>query len=303
MKPDQEALIELLNTNPAIVAAWFEPNIAPECIQIRVNSSNLRTTIALPEALQGMPIKLATSEPFKILITKSIRLTPQNANQACQDEPIKLGTQLQPEGAQWFGTAGSQCRWPDANGNDVFGILSNWHVMASGDERRGRGQHQPDTLHAQMAKLYDWSPIDRNGPNQIDAAIADALIDGYHTISTEIIGLGPIGPKPINATVGLNVVKSGRTTGITRAKCEAVGAAIKVGYGDFTATFVDQDIFSSFPAEFSAPGDSGSMILGDACHCPCSLLFAGNSILTVGNPIRFINDAFNLKYPFPTNGV
>ncbi|KKK51267.1 hypothetical protein LCGC14_3116650, partial [marine sediment metagenome] len=143
-----------------------------------------------------------------------------------------------------------------------------------------------------------WSGPKPDKQNLIDAAVADALMSDLHTISPNILGIGPLGPKPITATMGLAVVKSGRTTAVTSGQCIATGAAVNVQYDRFTGTLEDQDIFAANGNPFSAPGDSGSLIVDKKEHRPCSLLFAGSAQITVGNPIRHVVDAFNLTFPF-----
>lgn len=293
-------LYELLYHDSNIIAAWFDNPEKPTRLYIKVKNGTPTELNHLPASLKGLMLHVQPMPKIRTLITPVTKAMPLNVHQLCQDEPVELGCQIQPSGADWLGTAGSPCQWLNADGDPVFGILSNWHVMASGLEKRGRTQHQPTTNKSAIAKLSYWSPVTDDEPNKVDAAIADALIDGYHTISPNIMGIGPIGDHPINAHIGLDVRKSGRTTGVTQAKCVAVGAAIQVGYGEFTATFIDQDVYSALGEAFSAPGDSGSLIVGASCRCPCSLLFAGNSLLTIGNPIRHVNEAFGLIYPFPT---
>lgn len=299
MKPNAIELSALLHNNRNVVAAWFDDPDNPQVVEICYDTRNVGDQPKLPASFKGLTVHVRVMRPFAPLICPPGWPSIFNQNQACQDEPIKLGCQIQPQGANWLGTAGSPCKWLDADDNLVYGFLSNWHVMASGDERVGRTQHQPDTSKPSIATLTDWSRVVPEPQNYVDAAIANAMVDGFHTISPNIIGIGPIGDHPIRATVGLRVSKSGRTTGPTYGVCTAVGAAVRVGYGDFEATFTDQDVYSGIAGTFSAPGDSGSMILGETCKCPASLLFAGNALLTIGNPIRYVNEAMGLIYPFP----
>jgi hypothetical protein len=95
------------------------------------------------------------------------------------------------------------------------------------------------------------------------------------------------------------VSKRGRTTGLTHATCKATGAAVKVSYGSFTATFTGQAIFENPDKPFSAAGDSGSLILHTQSKMPTALLFAGNDKQTIGSPIGPIRDTFNLSFHFP----
>lgn len=292
-----EDLKELIKRNPWIIAAWFDDPIDPTELHICDAENNPRPQIEINAQLDSLPMIRHKQRPLRILIARPDQLFTHNANQRCQDEPIHCGCQIQPENANWVGTAGAPVSWKNLEGKRFWGLLSNWHVMANGDARLGRTIHQPDAGRPTMATLTDWSPISTSGHNVIDAAIADCLVDGFHTISPNVLGVGRLDDHVEDARPGLQVKKAGRTTGLTEAECTAVGAVVRVSYGDFTATFMDQDVFESDSAPFSAPGDSGSLIVTDAENAPVSLLFAGNGQITIANPVRFIVDAFHLQFP------
>ena len=298
MRNEFLTLLQVLHRNQDVIATWFDPQTEPATLHVVLDRNGTHSIQELPATLRDVPLMLHVSDPIKPLITYDVDSRPANDHQTCQNEPIQLGTQIQPSLANWLGTAGAPVRWLDANKKPHWGILSNWHVMASGHQKVGRPQHQPTTGRPAIAKLRKWSEPKPDKNNLIDAAIADASIDGLHTIGPDILGLGPIGPSPINARIGLTVLKSGRTTTVTAGTCIGVGAAVRVGYGDFSANFVDQDIYQPNNGPFSAAGDSGSLIVDADDYRPCSLLFAGSAQITVGNPIRHVADAFNLVFPF-----
>lgn len=293
-----QELTRLLRDNPALHAAWTTPHDHPEELHIVCNSQSTIQHLSLGMSLTRLQIIHHQQPPYKILITLATAEIPTNTNQACQNEPIKLGCQIQPAKANWVGTAGAPIRWIDPNRNERFGILSNWHVMASGGEVVNRPIGQPTSQYSPMANLTDWQTVTPLDTNYIDAAIADALIDGYHTISPNILDMEHVTDSASDAVIGMNVSKSGRTTGKTHGKCTATGAAARVSYGNFSAVFADQDIFEANHGAFSAPGDSGSAILTAESSSLTSLLFAGNRVTTIGNPIRHIIDTFNLQFPF-----
>jgi len=306
----QIALFRLVADNHHVAAAWLDHAHNPPTLRVLTTAPPYNEHLAiltngdilplnLPPQLQDFPFHLKRVAPFHDLRLKLPLGAPLNANQDCQNEPVHMGTQLQPAGAGWVGTAGLPVKWADSAGKLHWGILSNWHVMCLNGATQGHPQHQPTDAKPAIALLADWNSVSSVETNYLDAAIADAYLDGFHTISPDIIGIGPFGDHPIDAAVGLQVTKSGRTTGRTTAKCSAVGATVKVGYGDFTAIFSAQDVFQDTASAFSAAGDSGSCILGASCLCPCALLFAGGGDLTIGCPIRYAIDRFNLVFPFP----
>lgn len=291
--PTSYDLFRLLRANPSILSAHFDNPSNPKELHVLVDHYAQNEKLTIPLILMALPVKKHLSTPFRALIAPARPSDSPNEHQACQDEPIKLGTQIQPANGNWYGTAGAPVRWIDPHSETFYGILSNWHVMAMGDPSFGRTQHQPTTAYSSMAALQAFTPITPEQPNTTDAALADALVEGYHTISREILGIGLINSKTINAYIGLEVQKSGRTTSVTTGSCVATGAAVRVEYPDFEALFQDQDIFEGHNELFSDAGDSGSLILSLTQRQPCALLFAGSQAQTVGNPIRYIVSKLN----------
>lgn len=106
-----------------------------------------------------------------------------------------------------------------------------------------------------------------------------------------------VGNTPVAAVPGMAVGKSGRTTALTRGEVAAVGATLNVNFGnDRVAQFTDQIAVRSGAGEFSASGDSGSLIwTRDAHRAPVALLFAGGGGTTFGNPIGRVLAALDVE--------
>lgn len=302
-------LTELLADNPDVLAAWIDratpvPTLriltrhAPAEPDIGVLIEGHFDPVILPKAFAHYRHELTQHALFTDLRLRLPVAEASNQHQRCQNEPIQLGTQIQPAKAKWVGTAGAPVKWLDDHGRPHWGILSNAHVMCRRPDELGTPIHQPTDAKSAIGHLADYSLPTAAGVWTLDAAIADCEIDGLHSIANDIIGIDPTSTPPMNARSNLSVIKSGRTTGVTTGNCEAIGAAVKVSYGSYTATFVDQDLFRSRAKPFSAPGDSGSCIFSRDYHAPCSLLFAGGGGLTIGCPIRYAVERFNLVFPF-----
>ena len=123
--------------------------------------------------------------------------------------------------------------------------------------------------------------------NWVDAAIAEPLNASW--VSDEILEIGKllgIG----EATLGLGVKKSGRTSGLTRGTIDVMNVAVQVQYGDSKiAYFVDQ--LQAGP--MSEGGDSGSVVVDNENRL-IGLLFAGSDATTIFSPIGEVFSALKL---------
>lgn len=128
-----------------------------------------------------------------------------------------------------------------------------------------------------------------NGDNPVDAAVAAVLEPDQ--VSGEIMGLGQVrGAK--EAEPGLKVVKSGRTSGISRGEVRAVGATVRVGLGEVgTAVFTDQIVTTAM----AEPGDSGSLLLADGTMEAVGLLSAGSSLATIHGRINAVLELLDVS--------
>jgi hypothetical protein len=167
-------------------------------------------------------------------------------------------------------------------------MLSNNHVFANsngariGDPILQPGRYDGGTYPKDViAKLTRFVPIRFNDPslyNLVDAALATPT--DLHDVISPIVGLG-IPKGTIEATLGMEVVKSGRTTETTRGKVIGVDATVAVNYGVGVGYFRNQIITSNM----SQGGDSGSLLLSRATNEATGLLFAGSSQVTIHNNI------------------
>ncbi|MDD5547047.1 MAG: hypothetical protein PHO67_07855 [Candidatus Omnitrophica bacterium] len=132
----------------------------------------------------------------------------------------------------------------------------------------------------------------RSATNKVDCALAlpvdPADIDPFIPEIGSVTGVAA--PE-----VGMEVMKRGRTTEITRGKINSIDNIVNVNMGDGDyAIFEDQVIISGIGGQFSAGGDSGSLILDKQRRAVC-LLFAGNDTITIGNDIRNVLEALDVR--------
>jgi len=131
----------------------------------------------------------------------------------------------------------------------------------------------------------------QNVDNVVDAALARPLDPAMFT--DEILGIGTISGT-MAPTLGQQVRKSGRTTGLTFGRVTLLNATVNVGYntvhGDRTARFTGQVITEAM----SQGGDSGSLVVNASDNRAVGLLFAGSPLATIFTPIDVVLAALNI---------
>ena len=190
-------------------------------------------------------------------------------------------------------------------------ILSNNHVLARTDlAATGESIIQPgliDTNCGQMAsstvgQLSQFYNLETGTGTKIDAAIAQ-VVTGAVNATGNILFLGaaadannvPMAGAPhagsgVTASVNMAVAKSGRSTGLTCSTIMSTSVTASVQYqkGCGTGTMFSESFSNQVQVaggSFSAPGDSGSLIVTQNTADPVALLFAGSDTDSVGNPI------------------
>lgn len=172
-------------------------------------------------------------------------------------------------------------------------MLSNNHVFANTDRGRvGDPILQPgpkdiagpvQVAHHHVGDLARWLPLSPALSTNLDAALATFTSHATHFYPWEYAGIGTMtrtpSPTPFSCS---EVVKRGRTTGVTQGQVRAVSLdGIGVDFGlpgsPMVITFDNViEIVGKVPSTpFSQPGDSGSFILDANSLDPYALLFAG----------------------------
>lgn len=198
-------------------------------------------------------------------------------------------------------------------------VLSNNHILGRSDLAAiGDSIIQPGLIDANcsagaattVAKLSQFVNFENPpaGKPLVDAAIAQ-VVPGVVDPAGTILQLGantngnvpadgpPHAGPGIPPSLGMAVAKSGRSTGLTCSRIESISVTVSVEYqkgcgsgSTFTKNFTNQVQVTG--GEFSAQGDSGSLIVAQDTADPVALLYAGSDTDTVGNPVADILNAF-----------
>ncbi|HUN63177.1 MAG TPA: hypothetical protein VMU53_14365 [Candidatus Sulfotelmatobacter sp.] len=249
----------------------------------------------------------------------SVLIVASNPNQQAQSIPVKLGTSggnandSNTQGNQITCCGGTLGALVQRNGN--FYILSANHVLARSDSANiGDPIIQPGLIDSDcsatgtttVANLSQFANLQAAGTD-VDAAIAQ-IVSGTVDTSGNILLLGSTAtsgtPDPgpphagsgITATIGENVAKSGRTSGLTCSAVDAIEVQTSVSYQTgcssgttFNVTFTGQ--ISVAGGSFSIQGDSGSLIVDQNTADPVGLLYGGSDTDTVANPVSSVLSA------------
>jgi hypothetical protein len=283
--------------------SFFEATEAPMPDQMGLGVSKLPNgehILAIrstdPAAAAAMAARVNGEAEIRI-----IKITPRNtpAYYQARRRPLEPGLQIGMANKNFVGTLGCFAR--DGDGN--LGVVSNAHVLAdSGLAQLGHPFGQP----------YGTNPADRVGvltkwllptpgvPGIADAVFArldktNALVNYSGVLGGAIKGARRTNPDDL----GREVVKGGRTTGGSLGKILVVELdGVQVSYPSGLLSFNDALEISGGPAtDFSAAGDSGSMIL-DRDGWAIGLLWAGGVVggtdYTYANPLLRVLNALGV---------
>ncbi len=251
----------------------------------------------VPNKIDGFDVDLVESGRFKIFQQQSVMLSDATSKMRPAMGGISIG-----HFRITAGTLGS--RVYDAATKKRM-ILSNNHVLANmaginnttrvGDAILQPGAYDGGTVPADMiATLTRWINYNVGGTNVVDCALATPLNDG--DLSDEILGIG-VPATSINSSisVGDQITKSGRTTGVTTGTVLDTAASIKVYFTEAEYLQFDEQIIAE---NMGSPGDSGSLMM-DMSHRPAGLLFAGSDNFTCFNKILPICQKLGIDFGDP----
>ncbi len=189
------------------------------------------------------------------------------------------------------------------NASNTPMMLSNFHVMCVDN-----GWQVGDPM-VQSSRIDGGScPINVVGTlqraslgGQVDCAVASITARDH---ANAIVDIGPV-TGTANAALGIAVRKRGRTTDLTFGTVDSIALTVTIDYGDGLGniTLTNQigvTVDSTRSTKFGDHGDSGSVVVNDACQV-IGLHFAGNTDGTTGiaNPIQSVLDALNISMGIP----
>jgi len=250
-----------------------------------------------PQDGGNTPIQVVVSGPFEAQ-TFNMRMRPSPCGISLGHYKITAGTQ------------GVLCTGRRSPRDRRLMILSNNHVLANvnlgaiGDPILQPGPYDGGTNPAdRIAILESFVPLrlGAGGVNIVDCACAWAwpnLVRREFLYRTGAgLALFRVSSAPVAALMGMLVGKSGRTTELTTGRIVSLTWSGWVGYGaSGSAFFRDQLLIQGLSGNFSAGGDSGSLIwTWNATRNPVGLLFAGGGSYTIANKIGPVLTQLDIK--------
>lgn len=258
---------------------------------------------SLPREIRGVGVQVELTDKFRAMAKPGSGVN----HKAIQTPPIQLGT----SGGWRYDLANGFCCGGTLGSLVSIGgvqhILSNYHVFEAdivlgGNTRvatTGDPVIQPGLIdvNCNAANAQDVALLVKRSSlpaSNVDCAIA-AVIPGQVRTDGAILEIGTISSTTVNAFINQAVKKSGRTTGLTRAKVTGLNATVSITYDNecaggtaFTKTFTGQIVTSNSGSRFLNSGDSGSLMVEDVTTNPhaVGLLFAGSSTSAIANPIN-----------------
>ncbi len=225
-------------------------------INVYVDKLTPQISAFIPKSIGGVKIHIrVTGGKFRIL--SLIPMTAIYSDRTRRVRPAPGGVSIgHPDITA--GTLGCTAR--DKLTGEVFG-LSNNHVVANdwgtvhtgkkGDPTLQPGVYDGGTIsNDKLGELVRWEPVLTDGDNLIDAGLfrSDEL-----SKNIEEIGEPDQCAEPY---IGMKVVKSGRSSGVSYGKIVDIDATADI-YGNGVCRFINQIMIE--PAVM-IPGDSGSWI-------------------------------------------
>jgi endonuclease G, mitochondrial len=188
-----------------------------------------------------------------------------------RSDPLRGGISISNERQHSAGTLGAKVI---DRSTSAEMILSNWHVLV-GDwaGRPGQRIYQPGRLDGGTG-ADSVATLTRDAMAAgLDAAVATQT--GARGLVNDQVDLGPVGGVG-QASLGLEVEKSGRTTAVTHGRVTGVSGVAQITYSGVRRLIKRVVTIDPLPGgEVSRPGDSGSLWIASQGRLGIGLHFAG----------------------------
>ena len=315
----QERYQEELLSRPGVAGVGLTLQGSKPALLVLIAKDQKRPV--LPEELDGLPV--VVEEGFEAsLITGGTGCIPCHADKKTM--PVDMGNSTSSLLACDAGTLGFKACDPETH---TIGYVTAWHVATRGASLcPGVAANGTSQLHRGKADAPTCASEDVIGtlvrsasirpyplPNYADASFV-ASTDSQTSRSIRDIGLPTeTGPDALNSCVR----KSGRTTGLTWGRIDAINLSLTVDAGCST-NLVFFPVFRIKPDStcasctnppcdwFAIGGDSGSAVMSPGV--PRKLIgmvfakepIAGGKVAGLATPIGFVLGALNLTLDFNT---
>jgi hypothetical protein len=232
---------------------------------IRTNRRGIRFHVKRKRTPAEVDVKELLPETILSVPTDVVEATyaPHALSPTSLFDPIRPGISTGNTLRQSTGTLGLFVS--DNEAGDLC-MLSNWHVLCgSTDAQVGEEITQPGPAHLgslpprNVATLLKWLPL----ANGMDAALAKLVSGAAVDLKTFGTDLKPV--KAANPQIGMHLIKTGVTSGVTRAIVDGVGGSYQIDYSGFGEELRWMDGFRLIvdptqpEDEISLEGDSGAV--------------------------------------------
>ncbi len=263
----------------------------------------------LPTEIEGIPVITYVTGPVtpiadmesKAPLGKGFSLGKTSVSRTTRlDRPVPIGVST----GDWNDCSGGTIGVRVKNGSNYYVISCN-HVFARTNYaslnemilQPGRGDvgcatgSTADTI----GSLADYEPLvhTTSASNLMDAALV-RVQPWIVSNETPSDGYGFPNSQLANASVGMNVMKYGKTTGLTYGSILAINANVNINYAAGTTRFTGQIVVSS-SSTFVSGGDSGSLVVQDSNQKrSVGIVYGASGSYTFVNPMGPILTRFNV---------
>lgn len=196
---------------------------------------------------------------------------PKSEIKATEDygryRPMIAGIQLavNKNDTVYFATLGAFVKSNDPQDDCVY-ILSNHHFF----EKKDMSVYQPDVANEDRVAVVTEATKGTGS----DSALAKVLNYDFNPKLIEEVGELMGTRMPTTDDIGKNVIKRGRTTGVTRGVITDVDCYIRFGNINVTREIRIESLDTN---PYSMPGDSGSPVIYESDHKLLGIHYAGYS--------------------------